>query len=603
MTETSFTPYRKPLDRPNGPNSWVFFAVAKLSSGYQPVAAVSSVGGFVEKTVRYGIVGFPVAMVKFVPSLEAERRPFHYTAHFDFEEGPLRVLDEVRPRKALSAAEYMAKFKYDFVDHAGIACQCHEMKFLESVPLVDNEALSPVWASAEGTVTSLPNTTVKPQSLKMQQDEVTKSVIQKALHCDDFDISVFDHVRHLPGFKAPVQQVPQECRDTLGDTRAVGRLIRLASIRHDGHLNLELLEKLSANIVSIALDGNREAGGTITSLSLCIDSIDGTPDELATALSGATSLKEICLLQNPSRESDALSAQILTTLVTETEVLSRAKVVFACAYSSALRQRFWLPSRPCSMPRHVFPIQQILARQQCRQGCLVRSEYDPIYLEDGLLKPERFAAGSLLWLSTLGPLSDHMFEEKASFLPFSSAPASLTPNLLSTAEVTPILCENFALPFCVPDNTLCSPRVRDLEPGTWTALVSRELNPSGSGTEAWHIRYAFVRVRRGRQSIVVEDPPASPPGPDVLEVVGLKELLSITAPEVDPSIIDVCLDNTARSIVSLNTHSEPWPSEVKPLSVFGEAEAAEILLDCLSGARTHHRNLRKAMKEDPEYWS
>ncbi|KAI3316555.1 hypothetical protein HD806DRAFT_552207 [Xylariaceae sp. AK1471] len=476
------------------------------------------------KRVRYGIVGFAVGMAKFVPSLEAERRPFHYDARFHGEEGPLRVMDEVRPRKVLSAAEYMAKFNYDSVDYYNTSHHAKNMQILDSVQLVDSATLSLV------------------------------------LH---------------------------ECRDTHDATRAVGRLIRLAYSRHDGHLGQELLETLSANTISAALDDNLEAGGTITSLSLCIDSICSTPAELATSLCRATSLKEICLLQHPNRESDALSAQILATLATQTEVLSRVKVVFAGAYSAALRKKLWLQTSPDLMPRQIFPIQQIFARHQCGDGRLVRFEYNYIHLGDGLLKPERFAFGFLLWLSTLEPRSCQWFEEKAPSLAISSALASLTPDLLSTAQVTPILCENFALPVSMSDDTACSPRVRDLEAGGWTALVSQESNPGTRGTDVYHIRYAFVRVR-GQHSIVLEDPPTSSVGPKKLEVIGLKEMLYITAPEVDPSIIDVCLDNTAKTITVLNSHDEPWVS------------GPDMLLEFLGNARTLNRKHRKAMEEDPE---
>ncbi|KAI1420358.1 hypothetical protein F5Y12DRAFT_773461 [Xylaria sp. FL1777] len=726
MAETPFTPYWRPLERPAGPNSWIFFTVAKLAGCYQPVAAVSSVGGLLEeslqgppltvccqrivtifsdpanhtairgelaladayyasggackdrlvpvelpeltrrhpgdprrfrpwdrtsvvpfpfisacllqgvafdprkgrgaparpeplatvyrdtdlewgmvvvditdvKRVRYGIIGFAVAMAKFVPSLEAETRPFHRGASFHGEEGPLRVMDEVRPRRALSAAEYMEKFNYNSVEYYGTWQDPHDIQILDSVPLVDTAALSPVWASAETTDTRLPDMTSKPQSLNTHQDQAAKGLLLETLHLDDFEISVFDHVRHLAGFKEFVQEVLQGCRDT----RAVGRLIRLAYAQHDGHLGLELLENLTADAVSAALDDNLEVGGTITSISLRIDSIHSTPAELATALSRATSLKEICLLQDPTRESDALSAQILTTLATQTEVLSRVKVVFAGAYSSALRRKFWLQPSPSFIPYQVFPMQQIFVRHQREEGRRVSFDYNYIHLEDGLLKPEPFAAGFLLWLSTLEPTSHAWFDEKAPFLAFSSAPASLTPDLLSTAQVTPILCENLALLLSMPDYTVCSPRARDLVPGGWTALVSQESNPGVRAIDAYHIRYAFVRVR-GRHSIMVEDPPTSPPGPDELEVVGLKEFLSITAPGIDPSIIDVCLDNTARTIVALQTGDKPWTSVVEPLSVLSEAEAADILLEFLNDARALNRRHRKVMEEDPESWS
>lgn len=239
-------------------------------------------------------------------------------------------------------------------------------------------------------------------------------------------------------------------------------------------------------------------------------------------------------------------------------------------------------------------MQQIFTRHQRNQGRLVSFEYNYIPLEGRLLRPEHFTAGFLLWLSTLEPPSNVWFDDHTPFLAFSSAPASLTPDLLVTAKVTPILCENFAL---LPCHSTCWPRARDLVPAPWTVLVSQELIPGLSNIDARRIRYAFARVRG--QSIVVEDSQTYP-GPDELEVIDLKEFLAITAPEVDPSIIGVCLENMSKAIATLQPRGKPWPSEIEPLSVLGRAEGADMLLEFLNEARSLNEKYRRAMEEDPE---
>lgn len=200
--------------------------------------------------------------------------------------------------------------------------------------------MSPVRPSAESTATSLPNINTKPQSWNLHQDKATKRLIEQTLHLDDFKLSIFDRVCNLPGFKTLTQEALQEYHNSLSNSLAVGRLIRLAYTQNDDHLGLELLENLTANTLSAALDNNLKADGDITSLSTRIDSIQSTPAELTTAPSKVTLLAEICFVQSPTSESDAPSTRILTALATQTEVLSRAKTVFAGAYSSALRKKF-----------------------------------------------------------------------------------------------------------------------------------------------------------------------------------------------------------------------------------------------------------------------
>lgn len=86
--------------------------------------------------MRYGIVGFKVGMAKFIASREANFIPPR-GASFEGEHGPLRVIEEVRPRRAMSAAEYMAKFKYeDLVNEYTMSHYNSNMDYLAPIPLV-----------------------------------------------------------------------------------------------------------------------------------------------------------------------------------------------------------------------------------------------------------------------------------------------------------------------------------------------------------------------------------------------------------------------------------------------------------------------------------
>ncbi|KAI1846166.1 hypothetical protein JX266_007691 [Neoarthrinium moseri] len=734
MADATFTPYWKPLSEGSGPNSWVFYAVAKIAGCHRPVAVVSSVGTFEEESlhgpplvaccrrivtifsdpanhtairgelglaslyyaengdvldrhcpepvelpeltrknpgdprrwrpwdragmqpfpfisaallqgvaldpargrsapnrpeplgtvyrdtdiewgmvvfditdlnaVRYGIVGFTVGMAKFVRSVE-EGRPRFQGASFQPEEGPLRVLEEVRPRKAMSAGDYMAKFKYTGLVYEASDYD-YDMERLASLPLVDDTAFSLVWPSGgkddDNNLLLLANLSVSTQGPEGLTQKTLKQIIGKTIressHLDDLDVSVFDEVRNLGGFKDTLRQYLLQNSEKVGNTLSAGRLIRLAFVEN-GHLGLEQLKTLSAQSVSAALGDRLEADDTIKSISLCIESVRSTPAQLAEALSRSSGLREICLLQSPIRESDTLSAQLLAELASRPQILSCTRVIFTGAYSAALRKKFWLPTSINFTTLDIFPVQQIFVRYQRRSGRSFRFHYDAIHLSDGLLRPERFAAGFCLWISMLEWKDEWMFEDAAPFFSFSSGPASLSDNPLSAAEVSPILCENLSLPHLMPDHTFCAPRARDLVPGGWTVLVSQEQNVATQTDGQTHIRYAFIRVRG--PSVVIEDPPSSPPGPENLEVVGLKGFLSATASEVDPAIIDQRLEDTRKSIKAEAAYrGSPWPAQVEPLSVLTQGEAAAMLLEFLGDARKRNEKFRKAMEGDPE---
>jgi hypothetical protein len=134
-----------------------------------------------------------------------------------------------------------------------------------------------------------------------------------------------------------------------------------------------------------------------------------------------------------------------------------------------------------------------------------------------------------------------------------------------------------------------------------TVIMSLEIheaarfNNSTCAYRSHFIRYAFVRACQ--QRIVVDLPPLTPPGPEELEVVRLKEFLDATAPEVDPAVIDRRLHDVAEAL-NARWYQGTLPPGIEPISVLSQAEAAAMLLDFL--ARKVKKRLRVAIEENLE---
>ena len=502
--------------------------------------------------VRYCIVGFDVGRMKFVTSWKEANNPPPGAGAIGpgvFELGELRVMDKVRPRSAMSAAEYMAKFDRTSSVMPSTYNNNVITQLLARIPLIDAAAMGLVWPTAS-------------------EDDISPSLARQSL--------------------------------SVGTDRSQFLL--------NNH-------SLSVEALSAALDAQEMEN--VTSLSLCIDSIRSTPGQIMDVLSGANTLRELYFLQSPTRQSDALSTQFFEELAARPQILRRAKVMLAGAYSSALRKRIWLPTTPKGLtsntadavqvaPLGVFPVQQMLVRHQIDLHGNIKFGYNYIHLGDALLKPERFATGFLLYLHSLIQSVGAISNKKAYLFSFSSAPASLTADPLTAAEVSPILAENFAIA------AEFSPMVRNLVPGGWTVNVSLEKHwdREAASFDNIHraslvqrqdlsrfIRYAFVRACH--QCIVVDLPLRTTPGPEELEVVGLKKFLAATAPEVDQAIVDQRLHNLAEELAGRSDQGI-LPPGIEPLSVLSQAEAANMLLDFLDDAKKMKKRLRVAMEENPE---
>ncbi|KAK8062916.1 hypothetical protein PG997_015013, partial [Apiospora hydei] len=513
--------------------------------------------------LRYGIVGFKIGMARWIDSRRALAELRWEYGGFDLPSGPLTVLEAVRLGGDIVGEAYIPD----------LGVHNRNMELLASLPVIEDAALDVVWPKKDDdSHPSVPGTSASAEGQRDLKYQAIGRLIQETQNMDDLDVTVLNEVRDLPGFTDSLRHNLLQNSNRIGNTRAAGRLLRLAFVQN-GHLGLEGLKNVPAQGIWAALDDGPQTGvpqtdGPITSLSLCLDCVRGTPAQLAHSLSQAPgTLREVCLLQSPSRDTGALAAQVFTELAARPPILSRIKVTFASAYSAALRQRFWLPTSSNHVPLDIFPVQQIFIRHYYKT---TDSKYDTLYFGDGLLKPERFAAGFLAWLPGLewGRGGDYESEGNHASFSFSSAPASLTADPVSSAPVSPIMCENLSLPRSFStgrrEEPWCSPRARDLDPGGWTVLVSQG------------------EIRPRHPPISVEDPPTAALGPERLEIVGLEGFLAATAPDVNLGVLDARLD------------------AIRSTPVMGQAEAATILLECLDAARALNSNFREAMEQSPE---
>jgi hypothetical protein len=252
------------------------------------------------------------------------------------------------------------------------------------------------------------------------------------------------------------------------------------------------------------------------------------------------------------------------------------------------------------------------------------------FLGDALLHPERLAVGFIDYVSSV--LTDrHLFS-------FAASPPSLTAyNQRSQGlAISPIPAENFAIPercSVITPSTItnrsdaletqveCWPVVRDLQENSWTILVSHEwyihryvnLNRErprwvewGYDAEVPIIRYAFIRARRRIEINYGNTAAASPEQltelitPENVEVVGLKEFLQQTAPNVDLRLLDRPLEDAEQAIRDRDQWETKLPRRRKHLSVLEGDKARQMLKHFLEDAAFGRDNLKRAMKAKPQ---
>jgi hypothetical protein len=169
----------------------------------------------------------------------------------------------------------------------------------------------------------------------LEQYQAITSLIQRILASEDPDISILKRARTMPNFREVFSRVLLQDSARLLRIPSSDRLITMAFVNGE-HPSLEQLSNLPVEAISAVLSAPSMA--KITSISICINTVQGTPAQLAHALSQVERLRKLYFLQSPTRESDTLSAQLFAELASNPQILQRMDVMFAGAYSAALRR-------------------------------------------------------------------------------------------------------------------------------------------------------------------------------------------------------------------------------------------------------------------------
>lgn len=543
--------------------------------------------------IRYGIVGFMVRQMVETPD-DLDPDDDSYEA--------VPIVEEPRSRKPLSANEYMSRFHPNrFGDPYAFGDVVNR---LEEKPLVTVSAMDFIWPSNAG-IAATTNQIHEGSSTSAVHDHDIRQQIDNFLCTNIYDASLLDNLHALPNLQDILRchlHTRSEEPNTSSHASAFGQLLAIAFSKQQ-HLDWVLLKGLTTDALAAAIQTKELEDAK--SISLSIDSIHGTTIQLLDALSLSQNIREIYLLQGPTRVTDTQSTDIFLALSSSNHLsLLKCKLFFTGAYSAGLRKTFWLPPATYKPNIQAFPIQHMFVRHQI--GSSPQFWPNHFYLGDAMLHPQRFTAGFLQYMQSLITGESMVAENLYSF---ACAPSTFAENASST-EISPIPAETNTIPTwaLTRDEKLrmhaeCWPEVRDLISGSWVVVVSKEkyIDRDAVQSKAWprkpsraiYLKYALVRLK----TQLVVDQAAETLTPEIVQVGGIKEFLQIVAPEVNPDRVEQRLQELQIYI----SHS-PDQAALGPgmswLSVFEPQEACSILRDFLEDAKFVKGNLKMAMEDN-----
>lgn len=232
--------------------------------------------------------------------------------------------------------------------------------------------------------------------------------------------------------------------DSLGPSPEVSALILRIAYAGSTHLNWAIFRNLTPSIIVAAITSSELLAAT--ALSICVEEYDGDLGDLPLVLTQSTTLKQLCFLQRPDRNSDNASARFCTQLLLRGCSLGdsrwlRSKTIYpTCAFSTSLRSREFLTLSSTISDAHVFPVIHMFTfvghqhedvsdvdahhhLQQYKNS--YSNSYSDYYIMDNtLLDAERVAVRFLAYLRSVSSGSD---SEKAILrFAYKGASSSLT---------------------------------------------------------------------------------------------------------------------------------------------------------------------------------
>ncbi|KUJ09147.1 uncharacterized protein LY89DRAFT_320509 [Mollisia scopiformis] len=206
---------------------------------------------------------------------------------------------------------------------------------VDEEPLVDACAMDYIWPPLVTTEFEGPIVAQIVQQLNIGanslDDQAIKILVDNFLTTESSNISLLDKATNIPHFQEIL--LPTICNrsesEELDNPEALGSLLGIAFTGQQ-HLDWVLLKELTTDAIAVALNtGNLNDA---QSISLCIDTIKGTPAQLIEALSKSKSFCELFFLQEPDRKSDDRSREMFLALAATSHThLHKCKIMLTGA--------------------------------------------------------------------------------------------------------------------------------------------------------------------------------------------------------------------------------------------------------------------------------
>ncbi|KAG7146012.1 hypothetical protein HYQ46_005218 [Verticillium longisporum] len=459
-----------------------------------------------------------------------------------------RIIRASRDNTPLTGREYLKGY-YDVTSEM-VQNNIAIIEGLEKSPLVETKALSETWPWGEwdadrpvaDTINTGPHT--QPQTLgptHSLRDLAAAQLFSRLLATeDDFEPSILDEVRDLPGFQKVLREHLLCHSKQVGPAQTSSHLLQLAYAGED------LLEWNSY---------------------------------------GSSSRYNV--LDRPDRKDEQSSNQLFEALSKSTHPLAIKKLTLSGLYANGIRQNIWRPCRDNPVTLEPYPLVQLLVAHEGKDGDMLKSlggALESFYLGDAALTPVKVATGLFQYLMTevqSWPIRNGTGLAVAHC--FSCSPPALGSD---SVEIAPLPAETYKIAKAACHSSgfggLYS-KLRDLTPRAWTAVVSESKDThdaNGVTTQTTHLqfKYAFIRSKK---AIPVD--PETRRGSDIqpseIEVVDLAGFLHLTAPEIDTSKLAHHFDELDAAVVRATDERNriTTPQHIPLLSLLSPEEACRLL--------------------------
>ncbi|CAH0026964.1 unnamed protein product [Clonostachys rhizophaga] len=415
-----------------------------------------------------------------------------------------------------------------------------------------------------------------------------EKIVEALLVSNDMDEfnAAKDQLEALPNCAAILKKTLLSRAGQVGKTPHSVLLLGLA---YAGETHLDWAPFTNLDIADLKSAFEAGSFASVKSLNLSGTLACLSPSELPPVLSSLTCLKSLYLLNRPDRFDDDETAQAVLGLAHSDLGLALDKVVVSAVMSIAVRLRTWLPdTNDAADAIPGFPIAQLLVYHK-NDATNVRGRvvpYEYFFLGDALLSPVRFVNALLRYVRALN--SQRYISTSGSGLELTACMAlsSSVPGDKDIGEVGALPAQAYRFGKDSYHSSLshgCYSEMRNLKPGQWTVLLSRNAGPEGFQAPADKgFQYAFVRCK---SEIKVRNPKEGERDEvvaDNLEVYSLREFLDETVPSSGSTSLDPLFNQLRLQVAE----TDQLPSDDAVLRCMNAGQSRDLLVKFIDNIPT-----------------